>query len=79
MAGTFSLSEPTIEPPSHTFPQYPPLLQPQVVQALAPDDSSIAIDSCDSDREIDCDADGLASFEALDEAEHIGVDTQDWD
>ena len=46
--------------------------------APAPDDS-MAIDSSDSDREIDCDADSVASFEALDEAEHIGVDTQDWD
>ena len=58
-------------------PQYPPPVQPRVVQAPAPDDS-IGIDSCDSDREIDCDADNVASFEALDEAEHIGVDTQDW-
>ena len=40
-----------------------------------PPDDSIAIDSCDSDREIDCDADSVASFEALNEAEHIGVDT----
>ena len=50
--------------------QYPP--------PPAPDDS-IAVDSCDSDQDIDCDADSVASFEALDEAEHIGVDTQDWD
>ena len=42
-------------------------------------DDSIAVDSCDSDQDIDCDADSVASFEALDEAEHIGVDTQDWD
>ena len=48
-------SSPEPEPP----PQYPP--------HPAPDDS-IAIDSCDSDREIDCDADNVASFEALDEA-----------
>ena len=60
-------------------PQSPPPLQPWVVQAPAPDDSSIAIDSCDSDREIVCDVDNVASFEALDEAEHIGVDTQVWD
>ena len=45
----------------------------------APDDFSIASDSCDSDRKMDCDADNVASFEALDEAERIGVDTQDWD
>ena len=45
------------------------------MQAPALDDSSIAIDSCESDREIDCDADNVACFEALDEAEHIGVDT----
>ena len=56
-------------------PQYPP---PPPVPPAAPDDS-IAIDSCDRDREIDCDADIVASFEALDEAEHIGVDTQDWE
>ena len=49
------------------------------MQAPAPDDSYIAIDSCDSDREIVCDADNVATFEALDEAEHIRVDTQDWD
>ena len=57
----------------------PPLVQPRVVQAPAPDDSSIAIDSCDSDRDIHCDAHSVASFEALDEAEHIGVHTQHWD
>ena len=54
---------PSLEPEP---PQVPPPIQPRVVQALAADDS-IAIDSCDSDQEIDCDADTVASFEALDE------------
>ena len=56
----------------------PAPVQPRVVQAPELDDS-IAIDSSDSGREIDCDADNVASFEALDEAENIGVDTQDRD
>ena len=63
-------------PQSHPRSAPPP--PPRPVPPLAPDDS-IAIDSCDSDREFDCDADNVASFEALDEAVHIGVDTQDWD
>ena len=41
--------------------------------------NSIAIDSSDSDREMDCDADSVASVEALDEAQHIRLDTQVWD
>ena len=65
---------PEPEAPQPPPPQPPPRSTPPP----APDDS-IAVDSCDSDRDIDCDADSVASFEALDEAEHIGVDTQDWD
>ena len=61
---------PPVPPPRPPPAQYPP------PPAL---DDSIAVDSCDSDQDIDCDADSVASFEALDEAEHIGVDTQDWD
>ena len=64
--------------PEPEAPQYPPGAPPRPVPAPALDDS-IAVDSCDSDHDIDCDADSVASFEALDEAEHIGVDTQDWD
>ena len=64
--------------PRARAPPTPPQVQPRVVQAPAPDDS-IAIDPCGGDREIHGDANGVASFEALDEAEHIGVDTQDWD
>ena len=56
---------------SHSPHSTPPSTPPP-----APDDS-IAIESCDSDLEIDCDADSVASFEALDKAKHIGVDTQD--
>ena len=63
--------------PEPQAPQYPPGT-PRGLPPPAPDDS-IAVDSCDSDRDIDCDADSVASFEALHEAEHIGVDTQDWD
>ena len=59
-------------------PPVPPPAPPRPVPPPALDDS-IAVDSCDSDQDIDCDADSVASFEALDEAEHIGVDTQDWD
>ena len=59
-------------------PQYPPQSPTPPSTPPAPDDS-IAIDSCDGDRDMDCDADNVASFEALDEAEHIGVDTQDRD
>ena len=66
---------PEPEPPQYP-PQPPPAEYPPPPAAL---DGSIAIDSCDSDRDIGCDADSVASFEALDEAEHIGVDTQDWD
>ena len=61
--------------PRATAPPVPPLVPPPPVPPPAPDDS-IAINSCDNDLEIDCDADNVASFEALDEAEHIGVDTQ---
>ena len=64
------------KPPPKPRARGPPV--PRPVPPPAPDDS-IAVDSCDSDRDIDCDADSVASFEALDEAEHIGVDTQDWD
>ena len=66
--------------PELEAPQYPPRPPPPhpVPPPPAPDDS-IAVDSCDSDQDIDCDADSVASFESLDEAEHIGVDTQDWD
>ena len=59
--------------PRATAPPVSHPIQPRVVQAPAPDDS-IDIDSCDSDGAIDCDADNVASFEALDGAEHIGVD-----
>ena len=52
--------------PRATAPPVPLPIRPRVVQALAADDS-IAIDSCDSHQEIDCDADSVASFEALDE------------
>ena len=64
--------------PEPEAPQYPPPPRPppRPVPPPAPDDS-IAVDSCDSDQDIDCDADSVASFEALDEAEHIGVHTQD--
>ena len=65
---------PELEPPQYP----PPLSPPPLVPPPAPDDC-IAIDSCDGDRGIDCDADNVASFEALDEAEHISVDTRDWD
>ena len=66
--------------PEPEAPQYPPPRPPPppATPPPAPDDS-IAVDSCDTDQDIDCDADNVASFEALDEAEHIGVDTQDWD
>ena len=64
--------------PEPEAPQYPPRPPPTQYPPPAPDDS-IAVDSCDSDQDIDCDADSVASFEALDEAEHIRVDTQDWD
>ena len=66
--------------PEPQAPQYPPPRPPPPAQypPSAPDDS-IVVDSCDSDPDINCDADSVASFEALDEAEHIGVDTQDWD
>ena len=60
-------------------PPVPPPIQPRVMQTPARDDSSVAIYSCDSDREIDCDVDNVACVKALDEAEHIGVDTQYWD
>ena len=64
--------------PEPQAPQYPPPAPP--TQYPPPNhDDSIAVDSCDSDQDIDCDADSVASCEALDEAEHIGVDTQDWD
>ena len=63
--------------PEPEAPQYPP--RPPPAQYPPTRDDSIAIDSCVSDQEIDCDADRVASFEALDEAAHIGVDTQDWD
>ena len=60
-------------------PPVPPPAPPRPVPPPPALDDSIAVDSCDSDQDIDCDADSVASFEALDEAEHIGVDTQDWD
>ena len=61
-------------------PPVPPPAPPRPVPPPPAPDDSIAVDSCDSDQDIDCDADNVASFEALlDEAEHIGVDTQDWD
>ena len=68
----------TPEAPSQRPPSTPPAPPPTQYPPPAPDDS-IAVDSCDSDQDIDCDADSVASFEALDAAEHIGVDTQDWD
>ena len=64
--------------PEREAPQYPPCPPPPPSNPRAPDDS-IAVDSCDIDQDIDCDPDSVASFEALYEAEHIGVDTQDWD
>ena len=60
------------KPPPKPRARAPP---PQSPSPLTLDDS-IAIDSCDSDREIDCDAESVASFAALDEADCIGVDTQ---
>ena len=66
--------------PEPEAPQYPPRPPPPPRPVPPPAlDDSIAVDSCDSDQDIDCDADSVASSEALDEAEHIGVDTQDWD
>ena len=70
------------KPPAKPRARGPPVPPPDPPRPVPPPpalDDSIAVDSCDSDQDIDCDADSVASFEALDEAEHIGVDTQDWD
>ena len=69
----------TPEAPSQSPRSAPPRPPPPAQYPPPAPDDSIAIDSCDSDRDIDCDADSVASFEALDDAEHISVDTQDWD
>ena len=60
-------------------PPVPPPPPPPPAQYPPAPDHSIAVDSGDSDQDIDCDSDSVASFAALDEAEHIGVDTQDWE
>ena len=62
--GIALLPKPPLKPRARP-PPVPPPVQPRVVQAPAPDDSSIAIDSFDSDREIDYDAHSVASFESV--------------